>query len=501
MHQFLAPFLSAASFAASRITKCLALLAVSVAPAIAQAQPSPGGTITVIRKGNNGVPLTSSSTRVYLEVWDKATKRLISKTPYPNSASLPHLAFTLSGNDRFDGRLTASADGQYLVCAGYDTPAGLANVATSNVTRCIARMDLTGTIDTTTGLGSAYSGAAIYSAASEDGTSFYAAGSSGGVTYATLGGGVVTQINTAAPTSLRSVNIFGGQLYASAAASSFFGVGTVGTNLPTTGGQTLSLLPGFPNVGPTSSNDFYFADATTLYVADDRPQAAGGGIHKWTFDNSTGSWSFQYVLTVSATDGCLAVSGFNNCGTTELVATTAPASATAPNQLICMADVGLASVPILITTSAADTVFRGVRYIPFPSTFVVVGVGSSTSAGVPTIASIGSPSVGSSSWGLLSTNWPPFTIGVMALTIGPLGPGIPIPGAQPGALLYIGLPETTSAVTLSDIGGNASQIVPLPCLPVLAGLAVGGQWFVLDPLLPTPLPLATSPGALIQIGN
>ncbi len=53
----------------------------------------------------------------------------------------------------------------------------------------------------------------------------------------------------------------------------------------------------------------------------------------------------------------------------------------------------------------------------------------------------------------------------------------------------------------SDAGGNAFAPVPLPYLPALLGLEVVGQWFVIDAGLTDPLPLATSPGALIHIGN
>src|SRR6185503_5397964 len=72
---------------------------------------------------------------------------------------------------------------------------------------------------------------------------------------------------------LRATNIFNNQLYVSSS-SSTIRVATVGTGLPTTSGQTITNLPGFPTTG--SPYAYFFADLTaavtgvdTLYVASD----------------------------------------------------------------------------------------------------------------------------------------------------------------------------------------------------------------------------------------
>ena len=49
----------------------------------------------------------------------------------------------------------------------------------------------------------------------------------------------------AAPGNARHAHIFGGQLYVSAS-SGAIRLGTVGTGTPTTGGQTITNLGGFP---------------------------------------------------------------------------------------------------------------------------------------------------------------------------------------------------------------------------------------------------------------
>ena len=119
-------------------------------------------------------------------------------------------------------------------------------------------------------------------------------GSTGGIRYLTLGGtssgvalaqgtgGSATTAGQPAPVPFNSrvVNIFNGQLYGSSGvgvgsgtnAVSFRGVFNVGTGLPTAANQFGSLIvgSGTSNAGlQDSAYDFYFADASTLYVGDD----------------------------------------------------------------------------------------------------------------------------------------------------------------------------------------------------------------------------------------
>jgi len=481
-----------------RLSCCVlaAMTAAAAVPLSAQAPPQPGN-ITVLRVGDNSGTRTSSATKCFLDVYD-AAGNLIAKFPLPD---VPATEITLSGTATDEGLLTLSADNQYLVCGGYRAAPGVANVSTSTsaaVPRVVARIDMTGSIDTTTTLGTAFSGASIRSVASTDGLQFHATGSAGGVQYATFGASSATQINSAPPLDPRVADIFAGQLYVSAASGSFQGIATVGSGVPTTSGQVPALLSGFPTSAGPSSQDFHFADASTVYVADDRPAASGGGIQKWT--ESGGTWSLQYTLAVSATDGCRGLTGHADTGLRTLYATTTGASPTTANNLVRVVDTGPTATFTVVATSNTNTVFRGVRYIPYPSTFVVSGTGSPSSGGVPTIASIGLPRIGTA-WGVSGGNWPPLTVGWLVVTVGPLLPGVPIPGAQPGALLYAMLPETLLLLTFADGGGNVAQIIPDPANPAFLGLQAGCQWFVFDATLPYPLQFATSPGGLVTVGT
>src|SRR5439155_14593480 len=113
----------------------------------------------------------------------------------------------------------------------------------------------------------------------------------------TLGRTTSTQLSTTV-SNVRAVEIFGGQLYISTSSGSSVRVGTVGSGTPTSSGQTISNLPGFPTSG--SPYAFYFADLSssvsgvdTLYVADD----TANQIQK--FSLVSGSWTSNG--TISAT--------------------------------------------------------------------------------------------------------------------------------------------------------------------------------------------------------
>jgi hypothetical protein len=178
-----------------------------------------------------------------------------------------------------------------------------------------------------------------------------------------LGATTSTVLNTTAPTNTRVIEIFAGQLYVSSASGAFQGVSIVGTGLPTTAGQTIALLNGFPTATGPSSYDYFFADPNTLYVADDRTSASGG-IQKWT--QSGGTWTLQYTLNVPGATmgtflGCRGLTGFAQGGATVLWATTTQTNA---NQIVRVSDTGPTSTFTFIATAATNTVFRGIRLVP-----------------------------------------------------------------------------------------------------------------------------------------
>lgn len=351
------------------------------------------GNLVVDRMGDGSAALTSAATPVFLDEFTFAGAPGISLA-MPITTILSNRRLTDSGTTTSAGQISRSVDGQYIVVPGYDAAVGAAGVATSasaSVNRVIGRVDSAGNIDTTTALSdSSYSGNAFRSVASINGTSFWTAGNAtaaadGGTRYvSSLGGSTSIQI-AANPNNNRVVSIQGGQLFASAMSGAFRGVNSVSSGIPTTIGQTSTLLPGFdPSVSATeSAYGFVFADTKpavgflstgfdTLWVADDRTTTVGG-IQRWTFDGSTWTLNGSILLAASANSGAGArgLTGTYDSGslTMSLFATSTESSA---NRIVGLTDVfdgsstWLFGSPSTLATAPANEVFRGIAFTPVP---------------------------------------------------------------------------------------------------------------------------------------
>ena len=212
-----------------------------------------------------------------------------------------------------------------------------------------------------------------------------------------------------------------------------------GTGLPTTAGQAVNLLPGFPTATGPSSYDFYFADLNTVYVADDRAQASGGGIQKWTL--AAGTWTLQYTL--SGGTGYRGLSGQTITGVTTLWATNG-------NALFSVVDTGAASTFTSLVSAPSNTAFRGVRRIGKPSTLNRI----TASCGAADIYSSGNGEVGTD---------------VVTTVLNPLG--IPLIGY---GLTAVGLPALPgcSCLFVHDfvfLVVGSPHVLSLPNQPSLAG--------------------------------
>jgi hypothetical protein len=172
------------------------------------------------------------------------------------------------------------------------------------------------------------------------------------------------------------------------------GVDFMTGGVATTTGQTLNSLPGFPpgTQGTPASNpnpdDFWFANDTTIYLADNRSDG-NGGIQKWTL--SAGTWSLQYTLgstqlfslvTPANRVGAHGLTGLiDGTGNAVLFATTfAPGGER--NQLFTVTDTGAASTLNFLGSSATNTAFRGIEIaqlppaiVPEPSCFALIVMG------------------------------------------------------------------------------------------------------------------------------
>ncbi|MBL9007198.1 MAG: hypothetical protein JNJ46_23275 [Myxococcales bacterium] len=322
----------------------------------------------VVRVGDGAVALSSAATALSLERRKLADGSMVGAAlALPTSGSGAQRAITLGGSSISEGSLSRSADGRYLLLAGYDAAPGTAAVASTSsatVNRVIARVDASGGVDTSTAA-DFFSGNAIRSATSTDGRSLWAAGA-GGIVYAVFG-------STAKPASLLATNmrwlqVASAQLYASSASGSNQGISRVGNGTPT-GTATATLLAGFSAQANTSHYGFFAADRDgqpgldVIYVADDRSVATGGGVQRWKLSGTT--WVLEGTMSKNLTAGVRGLAGYAHPSGVTLVVTTAES----PARVVRFEDDGTALDMIAaqpLATASANTAYRGVAWAPWP---------------------------------------------------------------------------------------------------------------------------------------
>lgn len=343
--------------------------AFSASPLLASAGGFKPGNIVVARVGDGTAALSAAATEVFLDEYTPSGT-LVQSVPLPTFVSANNRTLTAAGNATAELALTRSADGHYLVLAGYGASPGTAAVASTaatDVTRVIGLVGADGNIDTSTSAGEAFSGSSIRGAATADGTSFYSVGGTGGVQYHTLGSYGSTALTTA-PTNVRSVNVVAGNLYIANNLSPNVGLSQVGTGLPTTAGQTVTALPGFPGTTTGASPYAFFLadlDATVpgvdvAYVADDR--SPGGGIQKWSL--VAGSWVLNGTITGTSVRGLNGQVGGTAVNAVSLVATTSSGLYFLADNAGYNTAPSRTSLPAAVATAGTNTAFRGVAFAP-----------------------------------------------------------------------------------------------------------------------------------------
>jgi hypothetical protein len=322
------------------------------------------GNIVVVRIGDGVTPLSNASAPVFLDEYTTSGE-LVQSISLPTSVNGSNYRFVNSGSANSEGALTLSPDKLYLCLAGYDTTVSIVGiVAAAGIDRVIARVDYLGNINTATKIPqtNGYNTNNIRGAVTYDGTAFWTSGTAstgslGGVRYITLGSTSGTSIQlSSTPTNIRCVNIFNSQLYVTSASGTFQGVSSIGTGLPTTTGQTTTLLSGFPTTaGPSSYGFSINSSGDVIYVADDRASAFGG-IQKWTL--ISGTWTLQYTLNPSTNIGCRGIT-VEWSGANPVIYETGTDS-----KIYAVTDIGSGSVASVIATAGLNKVFRGIAFAP-----------------------------------------------------------------------------------------------------------------------------------------
>ncbi len=324
---------------------CAAFVVVSITAGLAHAASYTPGDLVVLTYGNATSIGDQSPTPLSLIEFSPAggAPVLTQVLPTINGAggSSSNLGFVGEYGSSSEGNIQLSGNGQFLTFAGYSATAAAAGIDAStdpaqvgqpfsgstislaqssdtNVPRIAVLVDSSGNINSTTQLNDLYNTNNPRSVYSATGTSFYISGQGDSSSNQGIFNGPVglnTVSTTATPSkiftaeSTRFVTAFNGNLYTSIDNSS----GQTGiwefTGTPTVNSTPTQIIPG--TNGQTGSKEifyspegFFFANATTLYVADTGDPKAGslgdGGIQKWTLSGST--WSLAYTLTPNTAD-------------------------------------------------------------------------------------------------------------------------------------------------------------------------------------------------------
>ena len=369
----------------NRITTFSSAAALSLLTANAFAQFS-GSNLVVSLVDSGATAPTSAATQVRLVAYSRVNGRDV--LPTGQTYDLPAVItgsnhrLTQSGSATSEGQVVLSDDGRYLLVAGYDAAigaAGVASTAAATVNRVVGRIDWTlppaAAIDTTTAINNVFDKNNIRGAASLDGQTFYLSGSGGtqgGVALATLGAATATpSYGGTTVKTVRNIRSFNGGIYISGSTSGgpLYGVAQV------TAGAT-TQLNGFPTMAGPSSYGFFFLNAATLYVADDRTTSAGG-IQKW--QNFGGVWSLSQTFNIPAASGGTNLAGARGLAGSPFFDEDSSSTfaqlyaVTTDNRIVTLTDNQPGATFTVIDTGTTGKVFRGVEIIR-PTTVTVGGM-------------------------------------------------------------------------------------------------------------------------------
>jgi hypothetical protein len=410
-----------------------------------------------------------------------------------------------------EGTIQLAANGQSIVIGGYGVNAATYNAGGATVygnaalaqstsltgsnytpvARVVADIGYNATIDTSTALYNVYNTNNPRSITTVNGTSFYLSGqgvkgdTTQGVFTATDGASAATAIDTS--TDTRTAEIVNGVLYVSRDSTQGTGgtsnIASYGTTLPTsataptplagitgkvtlTAGQTNTVNAAAIGTSVNlSPENFFFANATTLYVADGgNPKEGGlgdGGLQKWSLVN--GTWVLDYTLSTglnlvpdtnsSGSTGLIGLTGVVNGGTVQLFATNSTLGDLDQTYLYTITDtLSATTLPTsesftVLATAAPDTNIRGISFAP-----------SAPTTTTPTTVVVSS---GVTSSGLTVTSGSTLTVssgGILTSATVLSGGSATVSGVDTGTIIGQGATETLLGSATGDVV-EGTQIV------------------------------------------
>jgi hypothetical protein len=345
------------------------------------------GNLVVFKIGSSTTDtLSSAAFPVSLDEYN-VTGNFVRNHPMPVVINGLNKRLVSSGSATTEGQIALSVDKKYLLVPGYDTfpDRNRLSISGSNaavINRVVAVTGNDGQINTTTAISNSFSGNSFRSVASTNGNNLWLAGTASqsaqaGVRYCALGADTALRVvrnwpsAATAPTNIRVVRIFNGQLYCTTGSGTFRGVCRVGTGTPADTGNVITLLPGFPTATNNDPYAFEFKPGSfdVIYIADGRTAAMGGGIQKWVLNTQTNLWELAYTLNEGLVSGArgLAVDWSNN--TPDIYAITADSYVRnlPGNKLIKVTDTDSAAAFTVLATADTNYMFRSVAWAPEPT--------------------------------------------------------------------------------------------------------------------------------------
>jgi len=356
------------------------------------AGPITPGNLVIYRQGSGTNALANTGNNVFLDEYT-TTGSLVQSIAMPATGTGTKLI--TAGNSTAEGALSISPDGTWIGFSGYNSTIPAASSITSSASTLIPRV--AGLFNTATGtysltvMGTAFNVASPRGVATTDGNKIWAVGGNTGVVYGTVDGASpfvysgTTATTAAIGTNLRTIGLYGNELYVSAASGALPTVGLLAGSPLVNGLPTANtLLPNIPSqsVTPVKSRyGFTFLDTNpavpgidTMYTVDD--SATSGGLWKYTLDGS-GTWNVAGTVQaftgalrglaggVYGSDVKLFMTGSGN--TLWTYTDTAAATSTLSGTLTAFTWLAIAS---------GSTAFRGVALVtvPEPAGMALLGV-------------------------------------------------------------------------------------------------------------------------------
>ncbi len=322
------------------------------------------GNVLVYRVGTGAAALGNGATAVFLDEYTPLGGAPVQSIALPTTGGE---ALTAVGNDTSEGIMSISQNGAsaVVVFTGYRANAGAANPAGSGadtVNRVIGTISLGGTVNTSVAISDPALTGTIRSATSTDGSSSFYLGASSGLSYVAAPSGASTIVGIDSRNSRQAVlagtTLFGSAtLVGNSVKVQSFGSLPVGA---TTGAAVVTTTT-TDTVNGTALFDLNPAvpGADTLYALS---TVATGKLYKYTFDGTTWTASGSIVTATGVTD----LAGYTDVNGVHLFLTSG-------SKLYTELDssgygVNVTGALTQIASAGANEAFRGVAFIPEPST-------------------------------------------------------------------------------------------------------------------------------------